>query len=285
MARYPMGPHRPTTTVAPMSHGERAEPSGTAATYERDGHVATITYHRPEAANTVNGAMRRDLNAAWERFMADEEAWVAILTGAGDRHFCGGADLRDPEGSTGDFTGTFWEVPTVNSFESGLEVFKPTIAAVNGACVGYGLTAVVSCDFVVASDRATFSWPEVTIGIPTIVGAIRLPRKVAWADAMELLLTGETIDAQRALDIGLAWRVVPHHDLMAEARALADRLCRAAPLAARATKEVGVRTRNMGWTEAVRFGETMRRVAGATHDATEGRTAWRQKRSPEWEGR
>ena len=268
-----------------MSHGERAEPSGTAATYERDGHVATITYDRPEAANTVNGAMRRDLNAAWERFMADEEAWVAILTGAGDRHFCGGADLRDPEGSTGDFTGTFWEVPTVNSFESGLEVFKPTIAAVNGTCVGYGLTAVVSCDFVVASDRATFSWPEVTIGIPTIVGAIRLPRKVAWADAMELLLTGEAIDAQKALDIGLAWRVVPHHDLMAEARALADRLCRAAPLAARATKEVGVRTRNMGWTEAVRFGETMRRVAGATHDATEGRTAWRQKRSPEWEGR
>ena len=136
-----------------------------------------------------------------------------------------------------------------------------------------------------ASDRATFSWPEVTIGIPTIVGAIRLPRKVAWADAMELLLTGEAIDAQRALDIGLAWRVVPHHDLMAEARALADRLCQAAPLAARATKEVAVRTRDMGWTEAVRFGETMRRVAGATHDATEGRTAWRQKRSPEWEGR
>ena len=285
MAWYPMGPHRPTTTVAPMSHGERAEPSGTAATYERDGHVATITYHRPEAANTVNGAMRRDLNAAWERFMADEEAWVAILTGAGDRHFCGGADLRDPEGSTGDFNGTFWEVPTVNSFESGLEVFKPTIAAVNGACVGYGLTAVVSCDFVVASDRATFSWPEVTIGIPTIVGAIRLPRKVAWADAMELLLTGEAIDAQRALDIGLAWRVVPHHDLMAEARALADRLCQAAPLAARATKEVAGRTRDMGWTEAVRVGETMRRVAGATHDATEGRTAWRQKRPPEWEGR
>ena len=182
MARYPMGPHRPTTTVAPMSHGELAEPSGMAATYERDGHVATITYHRPEAANTVNGAMRRDLNAAWERFMADEDAWVAILTGAGDRHFCGGADLRDPEGSTGDFNGTFWEVPTVNSFESGLEVFKPTIAAVNGACVGYGLTAVVSCDFVVASDRAPFSWPEVTIGLPTIVGAIRLPRKVAWAD-------------------------------------------------------------------------------------------------------
>ncbi|MBJ29969.1 MAG: crotonase [Acidimicrobiaceae bacterium] len=260
-------------------------PHGTAATYVRHGNVATITYDRPEAANAVNGAMRRDLNAAWERFQADEEAWVAILTGSGDRHFCGGADLVDPAGSTGDFAGSFWEVPTVNSFESGLEVFKPTIAAVNGACVGYGLTAVVSCDFVVASDRATFSWPEVTIGIPTIVGAIRLPRKVAWADAMELLLTGEAIDAGQARDIGLAWRVVPHHELMAEARDLADRLCRAAPLAARATKEVAVRTRDMGWTEAVRFGETMRRVAGATADATEGREARLEGRAPEWEGR
>lgn len=268
-----------------MDDGTSDGPYGEAATYQRDGHVATITYHRPEAANTVNGAMRRDLNAAWDRFMADEEAWVAVLTGAGDRHFCGGADLRDPNGSTGDFSGTFWETPTINSFESGLEVFKPTIAAVNGACVGYGLTAVVSCDFVVASERATFSWPEVSIGIPTIVGAIRLPRKVAWADAMELLLTGEPIDAQRALDIGLVWRVVPHDELMAEARTLADRLCRAAPLAARTTKEVAVRTRDMGWTEAVRFGETMRRVAGATADATEGRTAWAEKRPPEWEGR
>lgn len=267
------------------SEGTCDGPHGEAATYQRDGHVATITYHRPEAANTVNGAMRRDLNAAWDRFMADEDAWVAILTGAGDRHFCGGADLRDPGGSTGNFSGTFWETPTVNSFESGLEVFKPTIAAVNGACVGYGLTAVVSCDFVVASERATFSWPEVTIGIPTIVGAIRLPRKVAWADAMELLLTGEPIDAQRALDIGLAWRVVPHDELMAEARTLADRLCRAAPLAARTTKEVAVRTRDMGWTEAVRFGETMRRVAGATADASEGRAAWAENRPPEWEGR
>ena len=267
------------------SEGTCDGPHGEAATYQRDGHVATITYHRPEAANTVNGAMRRDLNAAWDRFMADEDAWVAILTGAGDRHFCGGADLRDPGGSTGNFSGTFWETPTVNSFESGLEVFKPTIAAVNGACVGYGLTAVVSCDFVVASERATFSWPEVTIGIPTIVGAIRLPRKVAWADAMELLLTGEPIDAQRALDIGLAWRVVPHDELMVEARTLADRLCRAAPLAARTTKEVVVRTRDMGWTEAVRFGETMRRVAGATADASEGRAAWAENRPPEWEGR
>jgi E-phenylitaconyl-CoA hydratase len=267
-----------------MNDIEQDGPYGEAATYQRNGHIATITYNRPEAANTINGAMRRDLNNAWSRFLGDDAAWVAIVTGAGDRTFCGGADLRDPGGSTGDFAGTFWETPTVNSFESGLEVFKPTIAAVNGACVGYGLTAAVACDFVVASEHATFSWPEVTIGIPTIVGAIRLPRKLAWADAVELLLTGEPISAQRALDIGLAWRITPHERLIAEAHELANRLCQAAPLAARATKEVAVRSRDMGWTEAVRFGETMRRVANATNDASEGRAAWQEKRPPEWLG-
>lgn len=264
---------------------DRAGPFGEAATYERDGHVATITYNRPEALNAVNRDLRRDLNAAWDMFMADEEAWVAILTGAGDRAFCAGADLTDGGGSAGDFPGTFWEKPTVNSFESGLEVFKPTIAAVNGHCIGYGLTAAAACDFVIAADHATFSWPEVTIGIPTIVGAIRMPRKVAWADAMELLLTGEPIDAERAREIGLAWKVVPGDQVMDEARALAGRLCRAAPLAARATKEVATRTATMPWAEAVRFGETMRRVAAATDDAAEGRRAWSEKRPPDWQGR
>ncbi|MEE3276140.1 MAG: enoyl-CoA hydratase-related protein [Actinomycetota bacterium] len=268
-----------------MADADQDGPYGEAATYERRGHVATITYNRPEALNAVNGALRRDLNAAWERFVGDEEAWVGIVTGAGDRAFCAGADLRDGTGSAGEFPGTFWEMPTVNSFESGLEVFKPTIAAVNGHCIGYGLTAVVACDFVIAADHATFSWPEVTIGIPTIVGAIRMPRKVAWADAMELLLTGEPIDAERAREIGLAWRVVPGDRVMDEAGALAERLCRVAPLAARATKEVATRTATMSWPEAVRFGETMRRVAAATDDAKEGRRAWSGKHPPDWRGR
>ena len=268
-----------------MGDSKHDGPHGEAATYERLGHVATITYNRPEALNAVNGALRRDLNAAWERFVADEEAWVGRVTGAGDKAFCAGADLRDGTGSVGEFPGTFWEMPTVNSFESGLEVFEPTIAAVNGHCIGYGLTAAAACDFVIAADHATFSWPEVTIGIPTIVGAIRMPRKVAWADAMELLLTGEPIDAERAREIGLAWKVVPGAQVMAEARALAGRLCRAAPLAARATKEVATRTATMSWAEAVRFGETMRRVAAATDDAAEGRRAWSEKRPPDWQGR
>jgi len=252
--------------------------------YELDGHVATITYNRPDALNAINGDMRRDLNATFDRFRGDEDAWVAIVTGAG-RAFCAGADLRDGAGATGEFPGTFWEKPTINSFESGWEIFKPVIAAVNGYCLGYGLTLVTWCDFVIASERAEFGFPEVGIGVPTIVGAIRLPQRINWQYAMELLLTGERIDATRAKEIGLAGWVVPHEALMTEARALADRLVRAAPLAARATKEVAVRSQHMTMLEAIRFGETMRRVAGATEDVAEGGRAFAEGRAPEWKAR
>ena len=252
--------------------------------YERTGHVATITYNRPEALNAVNGELRRDLNAAFGRFRDEEEAWVAIVTGAG-RAFCAGADVRDGQGSTGEFAGTFWEKPTLNSFESGWEIHKPVIAAVNGHCLGYGLTLVTWCDFVLASERASFGYPEVRLGIPAIVGAIRLPRRIGWADAMELLLMGEQVDAERARDMGLVWRVVAHDDLMDEARALAQRLVAGAPLAQRAMKEVAARAADLSSLDAIRFGETMRRVVAATSDAAEGRRAAAERRPPQWEGR
>lgn len=253
-------------------------------TYELDNHIATITLNRPEAGNAINGAMRTELNAAWNRFRDDEDAWVGILTANG-RVFCAGGDLKDGEGSVGTFGGTFWEKPTINSFESGMELFKPTIAAVQGPCIGYGLTGVLFCDFVIASTEASFSFPEVTIGVPTIVGAIRLPQRIRWADAMELLLTGKRMDAERAKEVGLVWKLVEPGELAATARSWAETLTEAAPLAQRATKEVAWRTADMGWIESVRFGEVMRKVAGATADVAEGIAAWREKRRPEWKGR
>jgi enoyl-CoA hydratase/carnithine racemase len=252
--------------------------------YERDGHVATITYNRPEALNAINGALREDLNAAWLRFREDDDAWVAIVTGAG-RAFCAGADLKDGAGSVGTWSGSFWEIPTINSFESGLEIWKPTIAAVNGHCIGYGLTLVAACDFVLASERAEFGYPEVRIGVPTIVGAIRLPKKIDMQHALELLLTGDRIDARRAKEIGLALDVVEHDNLLPAARRLADRLCQGAPLAVRAVKEMAYRGQVLPWTEAVRMGETMRRVVMQTEDAREGGLAARERRAPVWKGR
>ena len=257
---------------------------GDAVLYDLDDHVATITYNRPEARNAVNGALREDLNAAFARFRDEEDAWVAIVTGAGSS-FCVGADLKDGGGSTGTFAGTFWEKPTLNSFESGWEIFKPVIAAVNGYCLGYGLTLVTWCDFVLAADDAQFGYPEVLLGVPTIVGAIRLPQRLAWHDAMELLLTGDRIDAERAAAIGLVGRVVPRAELMDEARSLARRHAAAAPLAQRAIKEVAYRSQSLPPLEAIRFGETMRKVASATEDAQEGGLAWREGRRPEWRGR
>lgn len=253
-------------------------------TYELDDHVATITLNRPEAGNAINGALREELNAAWNRFRDDEDAWVGVLASTG-RVFCAGADLKDGEGAVGTFGGTFWEKPTINSFESGMELFKPTIAAVQGPCIGYGLTGILFCDFVIASTEASFAFPEVSIGVPTIVGAIRLPQRIRWADAMELLLTGRPMTAERAKEVGLVWKLVEPADLAAAAREWAHTLTRAAPLAQRATKEVAWRTADMGWIESVRFGEVMRKVAGATEDVAEGITAWREKRRPHWKAR
>lgn len=257
---------------------------GDTVRYDLDGHVATITYHRPEVLNAINGELRQDLNAAWERFRDDEEAWVAIVTGAG-RAFCVGADLRDGAGSAGSWPGSFWEIPTVNSFESGLEVWKPTIAAVNGYCLGYGLTLVAACDFVVAADDAELGMPEVRLGVPTIVGAMRLPRRIGMQPALELLLTGDRIDARRAAEIGLAGRVVPRADLLVEARRLADRLCAGAPLAVRAVKEMAYRGQALPWADAVRMGEALRRVCQNTDDAAEGRAARAEGREPRWRAR
>jgi enoyl-CoA hydratase/carnithine racemase len=252
--------------------------------YARDEHVATITYHRPEVRNAINGELREDLNAAWEQFRADDDAWVGIVTGAG-HSFCVGADLRDGGGSAGTFAGSFWEIPTVNSFESGMEIWKPTIAAVNGYCLGYGLTAVLACDFVLAADDAQFGFPEVRLGVPTIVGALRLPDRVGMQQALEILLTGDRIDATRAGEIGLALRVVPKADLLAEAHHLARRLCQGAPLAVRAVNEMAHRGQTLPWTDAVRFGETMRKVVHATEDAKEGMAAAAERRAPQWKGR
>ena len=155
-------------------------------TYELSDGIATITLNRAEVMNALSTGLRRELLDALKRSHA--EARVMVLTGAG-RAFCSGVDVKDGAGSAGVFPGTFCEKPTVNSFESGLELFKPTIAAVNGPCLGYAVTAVSFCDFVIASERATFGFPEVKLGVPTIVGAIRMPQRLRWEDAMELLLS------------------------------------------------------------------------------------------------
>jgi E-phenylitaconyl-CoA hydratase len=252
--------------------------------YEREGHIATISYNRPEALNAMNAEVTADMNVAWMQFRDDPDAWVGIVTGNG-RAFCAGADYKEFVKPRQRGSRTHWEVPSMQSMETGLEIWKPTIAAVNGYCLGHGLTVAASCDFLIASEDAQFGFPEVQLGMPTVIGAVRLAERVPWHYAMELLLTGETVDAARAKEMGFVWKIVPPDQLMEEARALAKRLSAPAPLAVRATKEVTWRGTRMPLIDAMRFGSTMRQMVTASEDYREGTTAKVERRAPQWKGR
>jgi E-phenylitaconyl-CoA hydratase len=262
-----------------------------AVRYEPSGRVALITLDRPEALNTFDRAMHIELHDAWCAFRDDPELYVAIVTGAGDRAFSAGADVRSwgaPQDETRPHPHGpgrhMWETRFDFDLQGGLDVWKPTIAAVNGYCIGEGLTLALACDLRIASDRATFQFPEVQIGVPTIAGAIRAPRVIGLGAALELLLVGDRVDAARAYDMGLVNRVVPHEKLMDEANRWAERLARNAPQAMAATKEVAVRSQALSFDDALRMGEAMRRLAGSTDDSREGVRAFREKREPKYTG-
>ena len=262
-----------------------------AVRYEPQGRVALITLDRPEALNTFDRAMHVELHDAWSAFRDDPEVAVAIVTGAGDRAFSAGADVRTwgkAEAETRQHPHGpgrhLWETRFDWDLQGGLDVWKPTIAAVNGYCIGEGLTLALACDLRIASERAIFQFPEVQIGVPTIAGAIRAPRGVGVGAARGLVVGGDGGDAPRAYDMGLVNRVVPHDELIAEAMRWADRLARNAPQAMAATKEVAVRSQALSFDDALRMGEAMRRLAGSTEDSREGVRAFREKREPRFTG-
>ena len=235
--------------------------------YERDGHVATITYNRPEVLNAINGELRHGLNAAWNASAKTTTAWVGIVTGAG-KAFCVGADLARRRGSVGEWPGTFWEIPTINSFESGLELWKPTIAAVNGYCLGYGLTD---------GGPLRLRHRERPRGVRLPRGPPRRAddrRRDATARSRRLVEhDGDAADrrAVRRAERRTRWVSSggwsPTTTSWREAQHLADRLVRGAPLAQRATKEMAARGTHLPWEDALRLGESMRRVVGASEDA------------------
>ncbi len=253
--------------------------------YQRDGHVATITLNRPDAANALDPETMDALARAWDEVARDEEVWVAIITGAGDRFFCAGADLKKTP-------------PPAESFAVGLfqpggirltppaDLWKPTIAAINGMAIGGGLEIALACDLRIASETAQFGLGEVKVAsLAGQGGTQRLPRAIPLAVAMKMLLTGQRIDAHEAHRVGLVSDLYPPERLMDGARDLAQVICENAPLSVRAAKMAALQGLNVPLPSGLQLEHQLWGILRDTQDRLEGRRAFAEKRQPEWRGR
>jgi enoyl-CoA hydratase/carnithine racemase len=255
-----------------------------AVLYETRGKTAYITLNRPEAMNAINAEVLQGLADAWMKVRDDPEVWTAIVTGAGDKAFSAGADLKSM--SERRATSDKGEVPPLLGFISSLEVWKPFIAAINGYCLGGGLELALICDIRVATERAIFGFPEVTRAIiPSGGGTQRLPRMVPFGIALESLLTGNHISPQEAYRFGLVNRVVSPAELMPAAEAIASKINENGPLAVRAIKEAAHRGMNMPLDQGLRLENLLSHVVRATEDSREGPSAFAEKRKPVYKGK
>ena len=256
---------------------------------ERRGHILLITLNRPDARNAVNMDLTIGVGEALDLAESDPSIWVVVITGAGDKAFCAGADLK--EAAAGRLTADGDERLARWGFAGYIShaISKPTIAAVNGFALGGGTEIVLASDLAVAADTASFGLPEVKRGIfAGAGGAFRLPRQIPKKVAMEAILTGVPMSAQRALELGLVNRVVPLESLLDEAMALADSICQNAPLAVQVSKRIAngitdqhVDTEDADWVRTTHEGIGLMR----SEDAREGMLAFAEKRSPEWQGK
>jgi enoyl-CoA hydratase/carnithine racemase len=249
-------------------------------TYEVQNGVAWLTIDRPEARNALSAAVRAGLWDGVRRFDADDAAAVLVLTGAGDKAFCAGGDLAEMASAA-------LEVPPPDflpQFGRNITVDKPTIAAVNGIAYGGGFLLAQNCDLVVAAENARFAISEVKVGRGA-PWAAPLPLLVPPRIAMQLLLTGDPIDAARAHEVGLVNQVVPLADLREAAQALAERIAANAPLSVRAAKKTVRLVAELPLGSAFDRAEELWAPVYRSADAQEGPAAFRDKRTPVWQGR
>jgi len=256
--------------------------------YEVRDNVAIVTLNRPDRMNTLGGSMKPDLaRAFFEYARADDRVRAVLVTGAGDRAFCAGADIKERAGNQ--ITGADYFVAqkaTHDLFRNIEEFEKPVIAALNGVALGGGLEIALCCDIRIASDTARVGLPEIKLGvIPAAGGTQRLPRLIGEARAKELILTADLVDAETALRLGIVSRVVPQADLIATALALAQRIAEHPPLAVRFAK----RAINRGMQTDLDSGLEYERYAAAmiidSEDRKEGMRAFVEKRKPVFTGR
>jgi len=251
--------------------------------YKKEGKIAIFTINRPPV-NAVNMEVVRELHTAMVEFRDDPDMWVGIITGAGEKAFCAGADIKDALPFMKEHRDNPCEFPA--SVWRGLEIWKPLIAAINGIAAGGGLEIALSCDIRIASEQARLGTPEVTLGLIPGWGATqRLPRVVPQVKAAEMLLTGKLIGAQEAYRIGLVNDVVSTEEVMPRAMEWAEAICQAAPLAVRAAKEAMIRGSGLTLHDGLRLEDSLNAYLFGTDDFTEGTTAFLKKRKPNFKAK
>jgi E-phenylitaconyl-CoA hydratase len=253
--------------------------------FEVKDRVATITINRPEALNALDPETLAGVNDAFQRANVEPDVRAVIVTGAGQTAFCTGSDLKKtmpPKESFAELT--FGRLQRYYPF-AGLDIDKPTICAVNGYALAGGMELALACDIRVASANAQFGQSEVRVGsIPAAGGTQRLPRTVGQSDAMLMMLTGDRIDANEALRIGLVSRVVQQDQLLATASAIATRIAENAPLAVRAIKRLVRDGQGLPLAAAIQSEQYVLGILRDTADRIEGRRAFQEKRKPDFKG-
>jgi crotonobetainyl-CoA hydratase len=249
---------------------------------EREDGVLTITIDRPHVLNALHPEAHVELDRAFDLYAADDALRVAIITGAGDRAFCVGSDLKAlAESGPCDYpSGGFAGITTR------FDLWKPVIAAVNGLCLGGGIEILAACDLALACEHAEFGLPEPLVGLAAENGLARLARQLPYKEAMWLVLTGKRIDAEHAQRIGLVNQVVPRGEALACARSLARHMLACAPLALQASKQVvlqSVAERDIAAAMRKEYSALQR--MRASEDAREGPRAFAEKRKPRWQGK
>jgi dehydration protein DpgD len=257
------------------------------ATYEKRDHVARVMINRPEVMNALHPPASEELSAIWDDFATDPNLWVAILTGAGERAFSAGNDLKYTAAHANQMTGP--RPPLKGGFggiTARFDLFKPIIAAVNGWAMGGGCEMALACDIIIAAEHARFGLPEPRVGLIAGAGGVhRLPRQIPQKIAMGMILTGKAIDAAEAHRWGLVNEVVPAAELMPTAERWAAEIMQCAPLAVRGSKEAALTGLDLPLESALRRSYDNMQAHMASADRIEGPKAFAEKRTPAWSGR
>jgi enoyl-CoA hydratase/carnithine racemase len=248
--------------------------------FEKKGPIAYVTINRPERLNACDFETYTRLADIWCEFREDSALRVAILTGAGERAFCAGSDIKS------NYVERPGEEPPKSPFPVMLELYKPIIAAINGHANGGGLEQALACDIRVAAEHAQFGLGEVRLGwLPGGGGTQRLPRLIPLGRALEMLYTGNRIGAQEALRLGLVDHVVQMGELIPKCEAIAEEICKSAPLGVQWIKQAALRGLDVPLAEGLRLERELYTWLQGTEDAREGARAFAEKRAPQWKGR